>query len=346
MKVTFLSLDPGDASARTRALAFFPALQAAGIEPELRAWPRGGGRLAALEALAGSEVVVLLRVLIPRWAVAALRAAAPALILDVDDAIWRRPGGRPSLRLQRRLRRTLQVVDLVTCGSSYLRGALGAPRVRLLPPAVDVPATPPSKPPEVEVLWTGSRATLPYLEGQGPALAEGLRGSDATLVVLADRAPRLPSEVRLRYEVWSEEAEQAALGRAQVGLYPLPRDAWSEGKCAYKVHLYLAHGLASLAVPWGGGAEALGQGGAQGGEPSVGATGLLYERPEELSEGLRQLLGDAPLRARIATQAHAQALAGSALELRARTLLAVLNEAGEIGGARARRAGKGGRATT
>ena len=338
MRVTFLALDPEDASARTRARAFFPALRAAGIEPELTAWPRGPARLAALEALREREVVVLLRVLIPRWAVATLRAAAPALVLDVDDAIWRRVGGHGSLRLRRRLRRTLAVTDLVTCGSSELRAALGAARTRLLPPAVEVPPALPPKPPALEVLWTGSSSTLPYLEAQGPALALGLAESGATLVVLADRPPRLPAEVRVRFEPWSAQAELAALRRAQIGLYPLPRDPWTEGKCAYKVHLYLAHGLATLAVPFGGGAAALGQGAsALSPEIPADASGLLYESASELSRGLARLCAQPDLRERLGRQAHAQALVGSDLGPRSQTLCALLQEAAAIG--RSRRAG-------
>lgn len=322
MRVCFLALDPSDASARTRAEAFFPALRAVGIEPELRRWPRAATGLAELEAF---EVVILLRVLVPRWALGPLRAAAQSLILDVDDAVWRRPSGRSPLRLRRRLLRTLAIVDLVTCGSSYLRDAVSArrsrPRLRLLPPAVALPSQIPPREGPLEVLWTGSRATLPYLEARGEALARGL--GSATLVVVADREPRLPPQVKVRYEAWSPETEQGALERAEIGLYPLPRDSWSEGKCAFKVRLYMANGLASLAVPWGGGGEALAEGG-----------GLLFEGEDELVSQLQRLCQDHKLRNRLGHEARAMATAQSEIAIRATSFVRILREAAAIGARR------------
>ncbi len=322
MKVCFLSLDPSEASARTRAEALFPALREAGIQPELRRWPKSAEGLSDLGEF---EVVVLLRILVPRWALVPLRRAARSLILDVDDAVWRRPAsGRQPLRLRRRLLRTLPITDLVTCGSAYLREALRTrhPRLRLLPPAVALPLQLPAREEEpLEVLWTGSRATLPYLEARAEALASGL-GSEATLVVLADRAPELPG-VRARYEPWSPEVEAQALGRAQIGLYPLPRDPWSEGKCAFKVRLYMAHGIASLAVPWGGGGEALAEGG-----------GLLFEDDAGLESQLRRLCGDPALRARLGREGRASAAAQGSLEVRAASLIRILRESAAIGARR------------
>lgn len=317
MKVCFLSLDPSEASARTRAEALFPALRAAGIEPELRRWPKDAGPLAELSEF---EVVVLLRVLVPGWALVPLRRAARSLILDVDDAVWRRPSGRSPLRLRRRLLRTLRIADLVTCGSADLRGALEDrhPRLRLLPPAVALPERIPPREGPLEVLWTGSSATLPYLEERAEALAKGLL-EDATLVVLADREPKLPG-VRSRYVPWSLEAEAEALGKAQIGLYPLPRNPWTEGKCAYKVWLYMAHGVASLAVPWGGGGDALVEGG-----------GLFFVHDFSLSSQLERLCGDPGLRQRLSREARAAAAARGSLAVRGPSLVRILQEAAAIG---------------
>lgn len=325
MRVCYLSLDPGGASARTRAEALFPALRAAGIQPELRSWPKNPEGLCGLGEF---EVVVLLRVLVPRWALGPLRRAARSLILDVDDAVWRRPAsGREPLRLRRRLLRTLPIADLVTCGSAYLRDALRTrhPRLRVLPPAVALPPQVPAREGPLEVLWTGSRATLPYLEARAKALSQGL-GEEATLVVLADRAPKLPG-VRARHEPWSPEVEARALSRAQIGLYPLPRDPWAEGKCAFKVRLYMAHGIASLAVPWGGGAEALADGG-----------GLLFEDDEGLRSQLARLCEDPGLRARLGREGRASAAAQGSIETRGASLVRILRESAAIG---ARRDGPG-----
>ncbi|MGE0706953.1 MAG: glycosyltransferase [Planctomycetota bacterium] len=329
VRALFLALDPEDASARTRVRELLPHLASHGVAGELQAWPRARrARRELVAALPPHEVIVLVRVLPEEGTLVALRRAARALVLDLDDAVDRRPfRWRPSLRLGRRLARTARVADLVTCGSEHLRDRLARthPRVRLLPPASTPPELPPRPdPPPLRLAWTGSRHTLPYLEDLGPVLADLCAARpEVELCVVADRPPSLPG-VRLSFTPWSIAAEEEVLTRAHVGLYPLRDDAWSQGKCAYKVRRYMACGLPSIAVPWGGGAEAL----------APDEAGLLARDPREWRAALERLCGDPALRQRMGAQARALALARDTPEARALSLAAVLREAAAIGAAR------------
>lgn len=301
LQVAFLTGDPAAASARVRVGDALPGLARAGIEGRLVALPRAwNARRRLIHGLARDDVVVLHRRLLDRVLLRALRRAARALVLDLDDAIWTRPGGR-SRRLEGRFARTLAAADLVTVGSAWLaRAAGGHPRVRTIPPvpppAPDVPPAPPDG--LLHLVWTGSRPTLPYLEAIGPDLAGLARERGGwVLDVIADAPPALPG-VPHRVHPWSLEGEAALLARGAIGLYPLPRDPWSEGKCAYKVRLYLRHGLPVATVAHGGGEEA------------AGAAGVVVPagQPGAWRAALRALLDDPDGRARRGALARQLAL--------------------------------------
>jgi glycosyltransferase involved in cell wall biosynthesis len=50
---------------------------------------------------------------------------------------------------------------------------------------------------------------------------------------------------------WSEKAEEEILHSVDIGIVPLRDDEWSRGKCAYKVLLYMSHGIPVIASPVG-----------------------------------------------------------------------------------------------
>lgn len=333
LHVAFVSGDPGSASARVRVLDRLPGLAAQGVTGELLALPRGWlARRRFYAGLARFDVVVLARRLVGEGDLVALRRAARALVLDLDDAVWTRPFGRRDRRAARRFADAVRAADLVIVGSAALRdevrGRPGAPPVRLVPPTSPLPALVRRPPPEAGrppgLVWTGSRSTLPYLEALGPVLLTLAREVAYRLEVVADARPTLPTSVPSSFTPWSLEAEDAALARADVGLYPLRGDAWSRGKCAYKVRRYMAFGLPTVASRVGGGLETL--------DPPE--AGLVADDEGEWLRALRLLLGDPALRAAMGARARALALVRDAPEERARTLARILGEAAAIGRAR------------
>ncbi|MCA8924547.1 MAG: glycosyltransferase family 4 protein [Planctomycetes bacterium] len=263
MRLVFLTAEPESASARVRIHEHLPALAAAGLDAAVWTIPRGAAaRLRTWARLREVDAVVLHRKLFDRVTLASLRRAARRLVYDLDDALYTRPHERPDGRSRRRFARVMTQADLVLAGSDYLAHAArarGAARVAVLRSGVALPptpATPQAEPPRL--VWTGSAATLPYLEALAPTLRRVHHSVGGwELDVLADQRPALAG-LPVRYLPWSLEAEAQALEGAQLGLYPLPDTPWARGKCAYKVLRYMAAGLAVLAVPHGGGAEVLG----------------------------------------------------------------------------------------
>ncbi len=334
--VAFVTGDPGSASARVRVLDRLPGLARHGVTGELLALPRGWlARRRFYRSLAAYDVVVLARRLVGEGDLVALRRAARALVLDLDDAVWTRPFGRRDRRAAARFADAVRAADVVVVGSAALRdevrGRHGHPLVRLVPPTSPLPeqvapgAGAGAGP--LRLVWTGSRSTLPYLEALGGILEVFGREAPLRLEVVADAPARLPAGVPVTFTPWSLEAEDAALRRADVGLYPLRGDAWSQGKCAYKVRRYMAFGLPTVASRAGGGLETM--------DPPE--AGLVADDEGEWLRALRQLAGDPALRRRMGVRARALAVAREAPAERDRSLARILREAASIGTRRANR---------
>lgn len=320
----FVCLDLESASSRVRMLDHQGGLAELGVASSLHALPKGPLARRKLFRTLKADVVVLQRVLLGELDLVSLRSFASAVVLDLDDAIYERPhGATAGSRLRAKFEDTVKACDLVVCGNLHLRDELRSrhPRVRLLPPASPQTGLPDREDHEgaVRLVWTGSLATLPYLARLAPVLASF--GDEIELEVVADARPNLPGEIPVRFTPWSHEAEAEALARADVGLYPLDDDSWSQGKCAYKLHRYMQFGLPSIASPHGAGREVL----------SPPEAGLIAETPAEWEAALRKLIRDSDLRRRMGRRARALALAQHALPDRTRTLERILREAAAIG---------------
>jgi glycosyltransferase involved in cell wall biosynthesis len=106
----------------------------------------------------------------------------------------------------------------------------------------------------VVVGWTGSHSTMKYLDAIVPVLERISRErADTThveFVVISNKPPQF-SLPGLRYIPWKEDSEIQDLLNLHIGIMPLQSDAWSEGKCGFKLIQYLALGIPALASPVG-----------------------------------------------------------------------------------------------
>ena len=79
------------------------------------------------------------------------------------------------------------------------------------------------------------------------------------------------------------------VGGFDVGIMPLPNDAWSRGKCGFKLIEYLACGVPVVASPVGVNSQIV----------RVGESGFLCDTDSEWIGALKRLAGDPELRRRM-----------------------------------------------
>lgn len=103
---------------------------------------------------------------------------------------------------------------------------------------------------KVTVGWTGSQSTLFYLDQLIPVLQELQEQLDFTFLVIANKDPQLPLR-DYRFIPWNEQTEVDDLLHMDIGVMPLQPDAWSEGKCGFKLIQYLSLGIPAIASPVG-----------------------------------------------------------------------------------------------
>ncbi len=303
MRFLFIVQSLRGASSRYRALQFIPWLARAGAAVEVAAAPSNWFERRRLCARAGEfDLVFLQKRTFDRVCLALLRRRARRLVFDVDDAIWARDDGSRSRKRAARFASACRAADAVFAGNDYLAEAAAAHarRVETFPTVVDL-ARYPDAPSETDpnhftLGWIGGRGTLPYLEaiaGVIDSLADDIPG--LRLKVICDRFPRL-ERVPVVETRWSEETEAAELASIDVGLMPLPDNAWTRGKCGLKILQYFAARRPAICSPVGVNAELV----------IPGETGLHASSAAEWRDAMRALAADPSARRRMGAAGRAR----------------------------------------
>jgi glycosyltransferase involved in cell wall biosynthesis len=262
-------------------------------------------RLGLLPGLRAYDAVVVHRA-VCLWGPAVLerviaRLRAP-LIFDFDDAIYmlhttaanRRWGW---LKFPGKTGTICRLSRHVVAGNEYLAAyARGYnTRVSIVPTSIDTdayrPVAAPPRESRVVLGWTGSSTSQTHLEAFAPVLRSLASRREVTVRVCSDREPSLPGVPRVQWQPWSADvgAEVAELARYDVGIMPVPDDAFSRGKCALKALQYMAMGVATVCSPVGANRDLI----------RHGANGLLATTPEEWLAALESLIDDPSLRRRL-----------------------------------------------
>jgi glycosyltransferase involved in cell wall biosynthesis len=258
-------------SYRHRMRSLIEPLQAAGWQVRAEQFPSGRYGLRTWERralLRWADVTVLHQIKLSSVEARLFAAFSRRRVFDVDDAIYvrkpRRLGELPdeSAWRKQKFAATCRWVDAVAAGNDVLAGVAraAAKEVVVLPTSIDTacyetafagPADPPT------ICWIGSPENLIYLDMIRPALARlTQRHPTLKMRVICSEFPDW-SDVNVERVPWSSATEAHSLAGAHIGVMPLTDDAWSRGKCAFKLLQYMAAALPCVASPVGANMEAV-----------------------------------------------------------------------------------------
>lgn len=316
-------------SQRFRIEAFFPILEKHGVTFKAdcflseKAYHQLYGKGAAWKK-AGAVLVGLLKRI---WVVAFVvrrysyivihRGAAPLgppvfewliakiwrrkIIYDFDDAIWipvisEHNQAAFSLKCSWKVAYICKWAHHVVVGNAFLASFANKYNLynTILPTCVDTMGRfkylKDQRTERIVIGWTGTHSTMPFLDPLVPVLSKLAQIFEFDFVVISNQPPNF-SLPNLQYIPWREATEIEDLMRFNIGLMPLENDAWSEGKCGFKIIQYLALGIPAVASPVGVNKYLV----------TPGVTGFLCNSEEDWFKALKWLLEDASLRARMGT---------------------------------------------
>jgi len=298
-----------------------------------------------LEVLRG--VAARLRVLrdLPRFdAVFLVREAAPIgppvverllarrgvpVVYDFDDSIYLPNTSGVNrifapLKWAPKIRTICGLVHHVTVGNDHLRrfAERHARGVSVLPTTIDVerflPRSPHRSGDRVVIGWMGSETTLPHLLMIQGALRTLSGRRPFVLHVVSTRDVAIPG-VDVRSTRWTAEGEVRDLQSFDIGIMPLPDDAWTRGKCGTKLLLCMGVGVAGVASPVGVTTAIV----------EDGVNGFLAKTDDEWVDKLTALIDSATLRTSLGAAARRTVEARYSAQVVAPALLDILRRCRE-----------------
>jgi len=232
---------------------------------------------------------------LPAWIEHKLGLAKATYIVDYDDAIFHRYDQHHFKLIRwilgKKIDRIMQYAALVLVGNKYLlerAKKAGAKRVEVLPTVIDLEKYPTDSFNNNEIFtigWIGSPITSHYLKIVMPALEEFCKKNTARIVLIGAKKEKLPN-IPVEYVSWSEETVIKEIQKFDVGIMPLPDNAWERGKCGFKLIQYMACGLSVVGSPVGVNAKII----------KDGVNGYQAKNTNEWIWALQKLKGDQALR--------------------------------------------------
>jgi glycosyltransferase involved in cell wall biosynthesis len=237
----------------------------------------------------------------PPWLERHLARRGVPMVYDFDDAVYlpnTSDANRAiaSLKNPGKFGEILRLCRYVVAGNAHL--AEVARRYNqttiVVPTSVDTAAWTPRSTPErgdgpLVIGWIGTPTTTQYLLELGPALQELARTHRFVLRVAGPVAPVSFPGVTIENVPWRLDKEIELFNTCDIGVYPLPDDEWTRGKCGFKAIQFMACAVPVVASPVGVNREIV----------EDGISGLLARDVREWKNALSALLTRPDLRASI-----------------------------------------------
>lgn len=248
-------------------------------------------------------------------------------IFDFDDAIW-----EPSITASNKLAFYFKAFWKIkyickwawinSAGNHFLENFAqqsGARETLFLPTVVDavnkyVPAVNKLQNHPPVIGWTGSHSTIMYLQSSLEVLKELQQSHAFQLMVISDKKPELG--MKFIYVPWNEKSEIESLQKFDIGIMPLVKDKWSEGKCGFKIIQYMAAGIPAVASPTGANEHII----------DNGINGFICQSKDEWMSRLGLLLNDKVKREEMGLQARKKIEEQYSLQSREAAFLQMLKD--------------------
>jgi glycosyltransferase involved in cell wall biosynthesis len=189
---------------------------------------------------------------LPSWIELRFLPSSFSLVTDYDDALFHKYDQHRwfiiRFILGKKIDRVMRRSNLVIVGNNYLAGRAeqaGAKRIEEIPTVVDVSRyfIPTKKliTSKITIGWIGTPNTARYLKVLAPVLRKLVDMYHVRIVAVGANVKQLndfPVEVRS----WFEADEVNEIQQFDIGIMPLPDEAFERGKCGYKLIQYMACG--------------------------------------------------------------------------------------------------------
>ena len=250
------------------------------------------------------------------------------IVYDFDDAVFLPNTSEAnqaigSLKNPGKVAEILRLSTHVMAGNSYLAdyARQHASDVTIVPTCVDTSVWRPRTSPRpsgtpLVVGWIGTPTTTQYLLELKQVFADVAQTHDFVLRVSGSMDPVEMPGVRVENVPWTLAGEVELFNTCDIGVYPLPDDEWTRGKCGFKAIQFMACGVPVIAAPVGVNREIV----------THRTDGLLASNQAEWMTGLRELLDDGQLRAQLGAAGRQTIERRYSLEANAPTLVSVFQQ--------------------
>lgn len=223
------------------------------------------------------------------------------VVFDFDDSIWladTSPGNKKweFIKKPEKFFDNVKYADVVIAGNRYLadKASLYNKNVVVIPTTIDTDFHFPK--PELrnkDVLtigWSGSISTVKHFELLLPVLLKLKQKYQNRIKFKLLGDPKYKNDLlEVEAVAWTEKTEVDQLNTFDIGLMPLPNDAWANGKCGLKGLSYMACGVPAVMSAVGVNAEII----------KNGENGFLADNDEDWFSILGRLIEDENLRKQI-----------------------------------------------